>query len=195
MSIRLACLAALAACTAAAHAAPLQIDPLLTQDEVKARKVRIEEQYDQSQAGCRRIEGRARELCNEQARGERDIQQAQLDMDVEPTADHDEKVRLAKAGAALSIAMVRCKDFGGQARTVCRDDAKANYAQAKQDAKLQKEVVAQQLRSENTVRQRSVQAEKIAEAEFNAARQRCAMLPDEGRDNCLADAKKRFGRF
>ena len=195
MSLRIACLALLAACAAGAHAAPLQIDPLLTQEEVKARKMRIEEQYDQSQAGCRRLDGHARDLCQEQVRGERDIQQAQLDMDVEPTADHDEKVRLARAGAALSVAMVRCKEFDGQARAVCRDDAKANYAQAKEDAKLQKEVVAQQLRSENTVRERTLQAEKIAEAEYNAARERCAMLPDEGRANCLADAKKRFNRF
>lgn len=177
----------------ALHAAPL-VNEALTRDDVKAQKVRIEEQYDHAQARCKRVEGEARELCNERARGDRDIQQAELQMRAEPSADNDEKVRLAKAEAAYSLAMVKCKSFDGQARTVCRKDATTTFEEAKADAKLQKEVVAQELRSEITVRDRSAAAERAAEAQFNAARERCEMLPGEGRVNCLVDLKKRFGR-
>ena len=195
MSIRIACAAAAAFLGAAvAHAAPPFAREALTKDDVKAELVRIEEQYDQSQTRCRRVQGHARELCNEQARGQRDIQTAELDFRAQPNADTDQKVRLAKAEAAYSLALVRCKEFDGQARRVCRADARTTWDEAKNEAKLQKEVVAQQLQAENTVRERTVLSEKIAAAEYAAARARCEMLPGEGRDNCLADAKRRFNR-
>jgi hypothetical protein len=192
MSIRIACAAALAACALGAHAAVF--DPALTNDEIKAEKLRIEQQYDQSRQGCKRLDGHARELCREKARGERDVQQAQLEMRVEPTADHDQKVRLAKAGAQFAIEMVKCKDYDGDARAICRQDAKQTYEEAKEDARLQKEVVAQELRSEQEVSERAAAADRILEAQYNAARQGCEKLPAEGRANCLLDVQKRFGR-
>lgn len=192
MAIRLACLAALVACAACAHAAPRLVDPLLTQDEVKVRKLRIEEGYDAAQQGCKRVKGHARELCNEQARGDRDVRLAELDMQAEPNADHDEKVRLAKAGAAFSTAMVRCKDYDGAARTVCRDDAKQVYQDAKQEAKLQKEVVARELHADATVRARTLRAQQVLRAQYQSVLKRCAALPPEGRLKCEADARVRF---
>ncbi|MDB5955780.1 hypothetical protein [Ramlibacter sp.] len=193
MWIRLACTFLLAG-AGAAHALPL-VDQALTRDDVKAQKVRIEEQYDQAQTRCRRVQGHARELCNERARGERDIQQAELQLQAEPTGDNDQKLRTARAEAAYSLALVRCKDFDGQARGVCRDDAKSVFNEAKAEAKLQREVSEQELRSAVTVRDRTAQQERVAETEFNAARERCEVLPGEGRANCLLDAKKRFGRL
>jgi hypothetical protein len=193
MWIRLACTFLLAG-AGAAQALPL-VDQALTRDDVKAQKVRIEEQYDQAQTRCRRVQGHARELCNERARGERDIQQAELQLQAEPTGDNDQKLRTARAEAAYSLALVRCKDLDGQARGVCRDDAKSVFNEAKAEAKLQREVSEQELRSAVTVRDRTAQQERVAETEFNAARERCEVLPGEGRANCLLDAKKRFGRL
>lgn len=195
MHLRSALLAAALACAGAAHAAPSPFDPPMTQEEMKAQKVRIEEQYDQSQARCRRVEGHARELCNERARADRDVQSAELQMRAQPTADNDEKVRLAKAEAAYSLALVHCKTFDGHARGVCRKEAKMNFESAKAEARLQKEVVAQELRSHGSVRERTQAADRMMEAQFNAARERCEALPAEGRLNCLNDAKTRFGRL
>ena len=189
MTFRIACLAAALACCAAASGAPL-----LSKDELKANKVRIEEQYDQAQTRCKRVEGHARELCNEQARGERDVQAAELQMQAEPTPANDQKLRLAKAEAAHSLAMVKCKAILGSGRSVCRDDARAVFESAKAEAKLQREVVAQALNSEHQVRERAAQAERIAQAQFTAARERCEMLPGEARTACLTDARQRFGR-
>jgi hypothetical protein len=194
MALRIACLAAVLACTTTAFAAPPLIKDALTRDEVKANKVRIEEQYDHAQQRCRRVEGHARALCNEQARGERDVQLAELDMQAQPTPENDQKLRLQKAESSYSLALIRCKDMDGQARDICRKDAKTVYSEAKAEARLQKEVAAHTLRSENTVRERSAMAEKISDAQYAAARQRCEMLPAEGRDNCLADARKRYGK-
>jgi len=194
MWIRLACAGLLLAGAGAANALQL-VDQALTRDDVKAQKVRIEEQYDQAQARCRRVQGHARELCNEKARGERDVQQAELQLQAEPTGDNDQKLRVAKANAAYSLALVRCKDLDGQARDVCRKDAKMGFEEAKAEARLQREVSDQQLRSAVTVRDRTSQQEKVADAEYTAARQRCDVLPPEGRANCLLDAQKRFGKL
>jgi hypothetical protein len=35
----------------------------------------------------------------------------------------------------------------------------------------------------------------VAEGEFNRIRERCEALPDEGRRNCLDEARKRFGKM
>jgi hypothetical protein len=192
MLFRIASLAAVV-WAAAAHAAPLA-HPALGEDEVKAQKVRIEEQFDQAQARCKRLQGPPRELCNEQARGERDVQAAQLQLRRQPTPENDEKVRLAKAEAAYSQSLVKCKGYDGQARRVCRADAKSTFEAARTEAKLQRDVVAQTLRSENTVRDRATAQQLRAEVEYNRLRERCETLPAEGRANCLAEARLRFGK-
>jgi hypothetical protein len=195
MPFRLACIAAALACSAAfAAPTPLIREPL-TKDDVKAHKVRIEEGYDHAQTRCRRREGHARELCNEQARADRDIQLAELDLQADPTPENDRKLRLQKAEAAYSIGLVRCKSMDGPARDVCRKDARTVYTEAKAEASLQNEVAAPTLRADNLVRERTVVADKIAAAQYAAARERCEMLPGDGREACLADVRKRFGKL
>jgi len=38
-------------------------------------------------------------------------------------------------------------------------------------------------------------ADKQLDAQYAAARERCEMLPAEGRENCLLHARRRFGRI
>lgn len=160
----------------------------------KAQLERIEAEYDAAQTRCKPLERRARGICREQARGARDIAAAELELAYQPSADNDENLRLARAEASQAVALERCKALEGNAREVCRKDAKAVFAAAKADASLQKEVVAQQLKSERVVRDQSEAEERRAEAQFAAARERCGMLPPEGREACLADARKRFNK-
>lgn len=113
----------------------------------KAQLERIEAEYDAAQTRCKPLERRARGICREQARGARDIAAAELELAYQPSADNDENLRLARAEASQAVALERCKALEGNAREVCRKDAKAVFAAAKADASLQKEVVAQQLKS------------------------------------------------
>ena len=192
MHHRLACLAAALCCAGAAFAA----DPAgtMSKDTYKAQQVRIEDEYDAAQARCKPLKGVARNVCNEQARGHRDVAVAELEMQYKPSADADEKVRVAKAEAMYAVALERCKEYDGSTREICRKDAKAVLAGAKAEAKLQKEVVAQNLGSEMTVRQRTEAQDRQMAAMFEAARERCMKLPEEGRANCLLDARRRFGQ-
>jgi hypothetical protein len=192
MHHRLACLVTALCCAAGAHAAGPE--GTMSRDAYRAQKQRIEAEYDATQARCRPFDRSARNVCNEQARGARDIAVAELQMQFKPTADNDEKVRLARAEAVYAVSLERCKPMEGNAREVCRKDAKAVYAGARAEAKLQKEVVAQSLHSDRVLRERSDAAERQNEAQFAAARERCEMLPGEGREACLADARRRFNR-
>jgi hypothetical protein len=189
MDYRIAIAAAVALLGTGAHATPL------SREAYKAQEVRIEAEYDAAQARCKPLKNNARDVCMEQVRGARDIQQAELALQYKPTADNDEKLRVAKAEAVYAVSLQKCKPLDGNAREVCRKDAKAVFAGAKADAKLQKDVVAQQMRSDGIVRERTEREDKIAEAQFNAARERCEMLPGDGRDLCLQDAKRRFGKL
>ena len=185
--IRLALATAALCCAGAACAVPM------SKDAYKAQELRIEADYDAAQTRCKPLAGNGRAVCKEQARGERDIAQAALALQYKPSADNDEKLRIAKAEAAYAVARQRCKTLDGDGREICSKDAKAVLAAARADAKLQKDVVAQQMRSDDLVRERTEREEKIAQAQFDAARDRCEMLPGDGRDNCLADVKRRFG--
>jgi hypothetical protein len=181
--------AALSVTGVAAHAVPM------SREAYKAQELRIEAEYDAAQARCKPLKGNARDVCKEQVRGARDIAQAELALQYKPTADHDEKLRIAKAEAVYAVSLQKCKPLDGNAREVCRKDAKAVFAGARAEAKLQKDVVAQQMRSDGIVRDRTERDDKVAEAQFNAARERCEMLPGDGRDACLLDVKRRFGKL
>lgn len=192
MHHRIACIAAALCCAAAAHAAGPE--GTMSKEAYKAQKERIEAEYDATQARCKPLDRTARRVCNQQARGARDIAAAELDMQYKPTADNDEKVRLARAEASYAVSLERCRALEGNAREVCRKDAKAVLAGAKAEAKLQKDVVARSLRSGGVVRERAEAGGRQVEWQFAAAQERCEMLPVEGREHCLADARRRFDR-
>jgi len=173
----------------AAHAAPM------SRDTYKAQELRIEADYDAAQARCKPLEGNARDVCKEQVRGARDVQQAELALQYQPSVEHDEQLRMARADAVYAVSLQRCRPLEGNAREVCRKDAKAVLAGARAEARLQQDVVAQQMRSDGIVRERTEREDKVAEAQFNAARERCEVLPGEGRETCLLDVRKRFGKL
>ncbi len=102
---------------------------------------------------------------------------------------------MARADAALAVSLEKCAPLDRLARDVCRKDAKAVHAAAKVEAKLQKEVAADNLKAERVVRDRDAVDQRQLDAQFAAAQERCGMLPAEGRDNCLADARRRFGKI
>lgn len=190
MGHRIALLATALFCAAGAQAAGA-----MSKDLYKAQQVRIEAEYDAAQARCKPLKGNHRDVCNERVRGARDIQVAELALQYKPTAENDEKLRVAKAEAIYAVAVQGCKTMDGNAREVCRKDAKASFAGAKAEAKLQRDVVMPELRSQTVVRERTEAADRQLEAQFAAARERCEMLPGEGRENCMLDARKRFGKM
>ena len=152
------------------HAVPV------SKEAYRVQGLRIEAEYDAARTRCKPLEGSAREVCREQARGARDVRQAELALQYQPTPDNDEKLRIARAEAAYAVSLQRCKPLDGSAREVCRQDAREVLADARAEARLQKEVVAQEMKSDSVVAERSEREEKMRAAAV-AARTRPTELP------------------
>ena len=179
---------AFAACGVQVHAA-------MSKDAHKAQAESIEAHYDAAQARCKPLKHNAKDVCLVQARGARDIAMAELEMQYKPTAKNDEKLRVTRAEAAHALAREKCDPLDGNARDVCRKDAKAVFAQARAEAKLQTASVEDSLRSVRMVEERTEAEDRQREALFAAARERCDALAGELRSDCLLNARKRFGKL
>jgi hypothetical protein len=176
-------------------AAGAQAQQAMSKDAFRAQKKAIEATYDAHQARCKPHKGNQREVCMARVRGERDIAVAELDMRFKPSAKNDEKLRMARAEANYDVAKTQCETMEGNAKEVCQKDAKAVLAAAEAEAKLQNQVAEVHRRSDAVVQDRSQQQLAQMEAQFAAARERCEMLQGEARNDCLINARKRFGKL
>jgi hypothetical protein len=190
MKTIVASVAVAAFCLATAQAAAP-----LGKETYKAHKQRIEAEYDAAHARCKPLKDHGRDVCAEQARGNRKVALAELEMQFKPTARNDGKLRMARADAVYAVALEKCKTADGNAREICRKDAKAAHAAAKVDATMHAEAVESDKRADKATRDHVVVDDRQADAQFAAAKERCDMLSLEAREPCLADAKRRFGRI
>ena len=60
----------------------------------------------------------------------------ELEAQYKPTPKHDDKVKTEKAVAAYRLAREKCGDLRGNAKDVCKKDAKAGYVAATGEARL-----------------------------------------------------------
>ncbi|WP_426110260.1 BON domain-containing protein [Massilia sp. PWRC2] len=84
-----------------------------------------------------------------------------------------------KAAADYKMATSACKDMGGNAKTVCMEEAKAARAHTEADA------VAQY---NNSVAGRARARNAVADADFAVARARCQDASGAEKDSCMANA-------
>ena len=171
----------------------------MSKDAMQAYKKSIVANFEAAEARCKLSKGLDRDVCIASARGHREIAQAELEQRYRPSASNDEKLRLVRADAAFAVAREKCEPYKGDARDVCRKDAKAVQAAAQAQAKLQTPVV----QPHGTAVVSGTTAAAVAhaaprnpalDAQFNAASERCDMLQGEARDGCLVNLRKRFGK-
>ncbi|MES2511996.1 MAG: hypothetical protein V4625_18880 [Pseudomonadota bacterium] len=166
----------------------------LTKEEYKAGKDRISADYKVNKQKCDGLSGNAKDICVSEVKGVEKVAKADLEVQYKPTNKNMQKAGIAKADAAYDTAKEKCDDFAGNAKDVCVKDAKAVHVRSKEEAKLAK-VAADVSQSRNDkVADASKKANKEAnEADYKAARERCEVLAGPGKDNCVNDAKARFG--
>ena len=184
----LAGLAAALACGAATWAVTPAAPPVAANHPAA-----IEQRYQQAIGRCAKVQGQGRELCEIQARGERQVQSAQLAQQGKRTPETERKLQLARAEAAHAEALVKCQVILGAARTVCRQDANVALDKARTLAGLPPQPV-DGLRPEGVGDSRP-QADRIAQAQLDAARECCEWLPDEARQACMGQASRSLGRY
>ena len=113
----------------AAHAANM------TKEEASAEKARIEAEYKADRKACDGMNGNAKDVCVEQAKGKEKVARAELDYKQDSSERHRGKVEHVKADAQYSVAKEKCDDLAGDQKDACVKDAKAAKARADADMK------------------------------------------------------------
>ena len=99
----------------------------LTKNEYKVENERIEAAYKSAKAQCDKLSGNAEDICEEEAKGKRNIARAELEQQREPSDKNARAVELAKAKATYEVAEERCDDLQGEAEDRCEREARAAY--------------------------------------------------------------------
>jgi hypothetical protein len=154
-----------------------------------------ETQYKMDKAACSSLTGNAKDICVEEAKGREKVAKAEADAHYKNTPRARESARIAHADATYAVAKEKCDDLSGNAKDVCVKEAKAAHVKAKADAKVDR--VAADTRSESaekTAEARRDAAEDKRDANYKVAIEKCDALTGVAKDNCVRDAKMRFGK-
>lgn len=145
-------------------------------------KDRISADYKAAKATCDSLSGNAKDICVEQAKGKESVAKAELEADYTGKIGDREKVAIAKADASYAVAKEECDDKGGNAKDVCRTEAKSAHTKALADAKLSKKV--------GEARQDAIEDKQ--DADYKVAAQKCDALAGDAKSACVSDAKARY---
>lgn len=181
----------LAACAFAggATAAPL------SRTEYRLDHEKAQAAYKLEWNSCRKLQGNARDACKVEARGHFQIAKAEVEARHKRTPKHEDKVKLARAEAAFRLASEKCEDLGGNAKDVCKLDAKATWVAARSEARLSRASVDKGVYSRQATIERKDAREDTADALYAAAKERCDALSGEAKASCVGAAKKKFGKL
>lgn len=168
----------------------------LTNEQVQAEKQNIQNQYKSSMAQCKSMKDNAKDVCEEEAKGNEDIARAELAARQNPNETTQYKARMARVDAAYEVAKERCDDQSGNAKDVCKKDAKTAYEKAKGDAKVQRAETTPSAvpdtKAANISNARKDAAQNTREAQYKAATERCDALSGTQKDACMDEAKAQF---
>lgn len=154
-----------------------------------------EAQYKTAKATCDALSGNAKDICIEEAKGNERVAKAEAEVAYENTPRMREKARVARAEAAYEVAKEKCDDLSGNPKDVCIKEAKAAHVKALADARVDR-VAADERRtgSEKTMAAKREATEDKRDADYKVAIERCDALAGAAKDNCIRDAKARYGK-
>lgn len=167
----------------------------MTKTDYAAEKARINATQYADVARCTQLAGNARDVCKLEVQGARKVAMAQLDSRNKATREAAYDVRVVRAKADYAVAREKCDDLAGNDKDVCVKTAKSVEVAALADAKASKKIVAAGVKAGNTVAEAKIDAtEDKMTAEYKVAVEKCDALAGVTKDNCVTDARKRFGK-
>lgn len=168
---------------------------LMSKEAYKAEKDRINAQYKSAMESCKPLKANAEDVCKAEAKAQQRIGIAELDAKNKGTPEAQRDARKVRAEAEYSVAREKCDDLAGNAKDVCVKEAKAAETKAKADANADKRVAeARTEAKERTADARKDAAEAKRDADYRVAVERCDQLAGNAKDDCVRDAKARFGK-
>ena len=166
-------------------AMPMAQAATMTKDAYKSGKDGISSQYKTDKAACNAMTANAKDICAEQAKAKEKVARAELEYGYTGKARDGTKVMEVKAKTAYAVAKEKCDDQAGNAKDVCRKEAKAVEVKALADAKMAKQVGEA----------RSDAAGDKRDADYKVAAEKCDALSGDPKTNCMNSAKAKFGKL
>lgn len=178
----------------------------MTKEDYKDRKITVEADYKMAKAGCGSLKANAKDICMAEAKGKEHVALAELEAAYKPSQKAGYDVRVAMAEANFSVAKEKCDDLAGNKKDVCVKEARAAHVAAKADATAQlKTADANITANEKSVKARNTANAEIAvankdagadkrDADYAVAIEKCDSFAGGAKDNCVKDAKTRFGK-
>jgi len=167
----------------------------LSKADYTSAKERISGELRAATVSCGAMSGNAKDVCMAQAKGVDHIALADLEHQYKPTARTRYQTRVARAESEHAVARERCDDMAGNAKDVCRKEAKAIEVSALADAKTQ----MTSTEASRTARERTESIRKDGEADssdarLQVAREKCDDMAGTAKESCLNAAGTRFGK-
>ena len=151
--------------------------------------------YKSDKAACDALNGNAKDICVEEAKGKEKVAKADADAAYQNTPKAREAARTARADAAYEVAKEKCDDLAGNPKDVCIKEAKAAQVRAVADAKVDR-VAAEEQRTgaSKTAAVKQEAAEDKRDADFKVAAEKCDTLSGAAKDTCVRNARARYGK-
>jgi len=167
----------------------------MSKESYNAEMDKIKAEYKADREHCSGMSGNAKDVCVEMAKGKEKSAKADAEAAYKGTEKARYDARLAHAEADYAVAKEKCDDFSGNAKDVCVKEAKAAEVKAKANAKVahvnnDTSNVAMNKRADAS---RNA-AEDKRDADYKVAVEKCDALSGDAKDQCVKNAKVRFGK-
>jgi len=156
----------------------------MSKAEMKSARQTISDDFQAAKAACRSLSGNAKDICHGEAKGNKKIAKAVLEVRNSSTVKTRHSMRVAKAEAEYDLAKEKCDDSAGNAKDVCRKEAKSIEVAAKADAMMQMKM--SDARTE-------ANAEKL-DAQYKLENEKCDKYSGKSKDNCVDHNKLLFSK-
>lgn len=167
----------------------------MSKSQYKSLDNKIDAEYKVAKKGCDSLSGNAEDICEAEAKGNKNIAAAELRYNYKPAVKTRYKALIAKADADYSVATQKCDDKNGNDEDVCVKEAKAAKVQATGAAETEmKTSKADSAAIEKSTDARKDAATDTRDANYAVAKEKCEALDGKAEDLCLSDAKVHFDR-
>lgn len=167
----------------------------MSKDAYNAQKSEIKAQYKADEQGCKSLAGNAKDVCEAEAKGKRDVATADAEAGYKGTPSARYDARVARVESRYKVAKEKCDDLNGNAKDVCVKEAKADEVKGKADAKVDKVAAASTSEAaQKTAAARKDASEDKRDAEYKVAVERCDSMAGDAKDQCVKAAKIHYGK-
>jgi hypothetical protein len=109
----------------------------VTRNQFTSQKKSIASEYKLAKAKCDSFAGNASDICIAEAKGNRNVANAELKFNYKPSVKSRFGLSIAKADAEYAVTAEKCDDMAGKKKDVCVNKAKIVQIQQITDAKVE----------------------------------------------------------